>query len=797
MSLVKIIPAFVATALFHVGGQFLVGGLEFLVGGLEFLVAGLGFFLEGLHFFAGGPQLLAELIEVLLQRRQLGAGGGRVLSFARPFSFRGRVHIRKDDHHQPLQRLRLLDDLKHEVHRLPAAIGPDHHVLANNRVFLPERPPEGVVELEAQALAGHGKDIHIGLAHRRLQIFARPPADENDVAIFVNDHRRRGIPAQKQLLRLRLEVGWLLERPRRLRPQGGNERAGKRDLLNLRIGFEPPVKPRPGVQRREQVAKLAHGLGAAQEQKAAGIEAIVKERYELLLQLRRQVDEQVAAAHQVEFGERRVHDDVLRRKDHHLPDRLGHLVAVLHLDEVLAQPLRRQVRGDVGREYTGAGFLDGLPVQVGREDLERVVAGWLGLLQHLFEEDGQGIGFLAGGAAGDPDSQRAAGRAVFEQRRQHPTLQLFPHRRVAEEARYPDQQFLEQQIRLAGILLEKLDIAGDAVDLVNAHAPLDAAVDGGLLVEGEIVAGLRPQQDDDLLEGAMALVLVGQRGLDDQGDVLEIGADLAGQQLHRADHVRQPGVNGAAGHAVELGRGRVLHEDHPRLALDGFETQRAVRAHARKNDANAALFQVIGQGAQKEINRQPQPARRGRIEQVQDPVQDGHVLVRRNHIDALRLNPGAVLDLHHLHAGGALQQLGHDALVRRVEVLDDDIGHAAAWRHVAQEQFQRLQPPGGGADADDGKGAGRRRGGGGRRRFAGARGGFLEAAFFHSHQCSVISHSVLGQVTRNSCSLRSSMSPMLRFAKLLGNSEFAWRRAAGAGQFSGARTFLSAGGLAG
>ena len=84
-------------------------------------------------------------------------------------------------------------------------------------------------------------------------------------------------------------------------------------------------------------------------------------------------------------------------------------------------------------------------------------------------------------------------------------------------------------------------------------------------------------------------------------------------------------------------------------------------------------------------------------------MQDGHVLVRRDHIDAVRPDLGAILDLDDFHAGGALEQFGHDALVRRVQVLDDDKGHAAARRHVLQELLQGLQSPGGSADADDGE----------------------------------------------------------------------------------------------
>ncbi|BET59656.1 hypothetical protein GEO60473_26960 [Geobacter sp. 60473] len=40
----------------------------------------------------------------------------------------------------------------------------------------------------------------------------------------------------------------------------------------------------------------------------------------------------------------------------------------------------------------------------------------------------------------------------------------------------------------------------------------------------------------------------------------------------------------------------------------------------------------------------------------------------------------------------------------RVQVLDYDKGHAAPLRHVPQELFQRFQPAGGGAYADNGEG---------------------------------------------------------------------------------------------
>ncbi len=177
----------------------------------------------------------------------------------------------------------------------------------------------------------------------------------------------------------------------------------------------------------------------------------------------------------------------------------------------------------------------------------------------------------------------------------------------------------------------------------------------------------------------------------DQRGALQIGEDLPRQFVHRGHNIRQPGVNRAARHAVEFGRRRLLHQHHARLFLDGAQAQRAVGAHARKNHADAVLLLVLRQGAEEKINRQAQPARRRRFEQMQDAVQDGHVLVRRDHIDAVRLDQGAILDLDHFHAGGALEQFGHDAFARRVQMLDDDKSHAAVLRHVRQKMFQSLQ----------------------------------------------------------------------------------------------------------
>jgi len=185
--------------------------------------------------------------------------------------------------------------------------------------------------------------------------------------------------------------------------------------------------------------------------------------------------------------------------------------------------------------------------------------------------------------------------------------------------------------------------------------------------------------------------------------MLEIGADLARQSLHRGDQVYQPGLNDTARHGIEFGRGWFLHKNHALFFLDGTRTQRAIRAHARKDHADAVLLLIIGQGAEEEINRQAQTARLERNKQMEHTVQDGHILVGRDDVDTVRFEEHPILGLKNLHVRATLEQFHQEALAGWIQVLDDHKRHAAALGHVGEEQFQRLQSARRGADADDGK----------------------------------------------------------------------------------------------
>jgi hypothetical protein len=76
------------------------------------------------------------------------------------------------------------------------------------------------------------------------------------------------------------------------------------------------------------------------------------------------------------------------------------------LDEKPRQPFRGDVGGDAGGIEAGAGRDNSPVVNVGGEDLQ--LERLLEYFQVLLKKNAEGIGFLAGGAAGYPDANQAA-----------------------------------------------------------------------------------------------------------------------------------------------------------------------------------------------------------------------------------------------------------------------------------------------------------------------------------------------------------------------------------------------------
>ena len=375
--------------------------------------------------------------------------------------------------------------------------------------------------------------------------------------------------------------------------------------------------------------------------------------------------------------------------------------------EEARQAFGRKIGGDAGRITAGAGGGDGLAVDVRGEQLHREAG--LDRLNALDQQDGDRVGLLARGTARGPDADHRAGRFTGKERGDDLFLQHLEHLRVAEEMGDADEHVTKQRLHLGGSLLEIFDVAVDPLDLVHGHAALDAAVDGARFVLGKVVAGLGAQQDEDLLQRVLELGGRKGGGLGQLAKgVRGVGDELRGHLGRRQFVVHQAGADGAARHAVELGRGRVLRHDHAALTLDGAHALGAVAAGAREDDADGPLALLPGEGAEEKIDGQTQAARLGGLEQLQRAVEERQVMPRRNDVDAVGAHDHAILDFEDRQARVAANEVGEDALVIRVEVLHQHEGHAGigGGGHASKERLEGGEAAGGCANADDGETAG-------------------------------------------------------------------------------------------
>ena len=133
------------------------------------------------------------------------------------------------------------------------------------------------------------------------------------------------------------------------------------------------------------------------------------------------------------------------------------------------------------------------------------------------------------------------------------------------------------------------------------HAALDAAQHGGALIVGKVDAAHLFQHRVDVGEA----LLIGEEGVVfrlDDGVVLGIVQKFVGDVLGREHVIDHAGGDGALGHAVKLGRGRLLHDGEPAFFLGGLDAARAVRAGAGEDHGDGVLLFLLGQGIQEYVD---------------------------------------------------------------------------------------------------------------------------------------------------------------------------------------------------
>ena len=578
-------------------------------------------------------------------------------------------------------------------------------------------------QFEAQPFARHLEHVQARVAGGRLEIIAGASVDVEDVAPVVDDDAGRRIARQQRLFQQRGEM---------LLPRAG-QRIGRIDRPRLAPGRRPGESVRQGVLRGRVFARknfpfLAHhgeafgqaadALRRAEEKNSLGPERVMEQREQPFLRGGFHIDEQVATGGKIQLGERRVLQNILQREDDQLAYLLLDAVAALLLEEEAREPLRAHVARDAVRVKSGARGLDGGVIQIRPENLHGKM--FFQLVHAFLQEHRQRIHLLARRTARHPHAHRGVVRPRAQQLGHDGFGQQVEGFRVAEKAGHADEQVFEQQLQLVRILLQLAEVWLRPAQLMHVDPPFDAPPDGVDFIDGEIVPDVHAQQHEDFLH-RLGKILFAQF-MSGQGQIrpLRVGDQLARQPLDRQNVIHQPRTDRAGRHPVILRRLRFLGHGHARRAFDGFQTQRAVGARAGEDDADGLVLLILGERAEKIINRQPHQPGLVRCHQMQDALQNGEVTVRQGHINRVRLDDHAVHRRHHAHPGAFAQQLRQQTDVAGMQMRDHDKRDAAIGRHMGKEFFQRLQPASRGTETDDVKGLGdgsclRDAGGAGRR----------------------------------------------------------------------------------
>ena len=107
------------------------------------------------------------------------------------------------------------------------------------------------------------------------------------------------------------------------------------------------------------------------------------------------------------------------------------------MSEKAIEALRGNVGGNARGKDAGARLIGGLAVDIGGKDLDFV--GLREVLETLLNEDGDGIGFFAGGTTADPNTYGATWGHALEEARNSDMFQRVKGIAIAEKTGHADE----------------------------------------------------------------------------------------------------------------------------------------------------------------------------------------------------------------------------------------------------------------------------------------------------------------------------------------------------------------------
>ena len=564
--------------------QLVVEGGELLVGSLQFLIGRLQLFTRRLDLLVEGLQLLVGHLQLFDHRLQVGPGVGQFLAQAGDLVHgidgqQGRARLALDqrrvhralfeaDQHSRLANLVQPDQAtQHRTHAQGLLTELDQHTAALQHLglVLPQAIAQGL-QLTAQFGQAQGKHRKISAGHGQGEVAPAGTEEMQGRKRRVHQHPRRAIGLKHQLAAVfdqsvhRVALG-RRHHHRPHRPLGEPE-PGHPD--HPRTGGSPaPVELDGGVDGLEEPRRAAHRLGLAEQQQPPRIDGEVEGADQLRLLGRLEVDQDVAAAHQVHPDEGGMAGEIVGREHAQLAQALDHPPAAAIRPEPAVAPLGVEA-GEVRRRiHAGPGKLQGLVVDVRGEDPQ------LPLIQPVAEglgkQDGDGIGLFARGAGRHPHPQgipRTLGR--------HQGAQAAPQGLedgpVTEEGRHRDQEAVLQQAQLTRVGLHVGKVILEAGKAHGLAASQGLAPQGAFLVDAQVHPGFTGGQGEQGAKGAVLRLdaLFGQAVEAGLGIVEPVGHRLQGVQplVRQVEHRAARRTDGAGTADLVAAPRRRQHPHH-------------------------------------------------------------------------------------------------------------------------------------------------------------------------------------------------------------------------------------------
>ncbi len=386
----------------------------------------------------------------------------------------------------------------------------------------------------------------------------------------------------------------------------------------------------------------------------------------------------------------------MAREDAQIAHASGDAEVVALPHEEALEAFARDLLGDAVGVDSRTRLLDCRLAHIGSKHLN--ARGCESIAQRFDQRDRDGVDLLTAGAAGYPDADRHLRRTALGQTRKDALCQQVKGARIAKEPGDADQEVLIQRGRLGRIAANQGDIVAQVLGLLQRHAACEAAAQGAALVVRKIHTMGRAQPPEYLsqvsfISGGLRVyrrvgVSIGS-GNRTQVRVTTQTSQLARDLVGPQHEINAPGGDGAAGHARKACGGRLLGEGDASGLLDGLDAQRPVAIPARENHADGAIATFFGERGEQNVRGVMHSARtRRHANAVTRHRERG---VGRYHVDMVGLRRHTVVRLHHRKSRSLGQNLGQQALVARIEMLNDNTGHTALGRQSGEQFGNRLE----------------------------------------------------------------------------------------------------------